>query len=218
MLHKTLKSAVMRISPKYTEEKLKDHSVESKIDVFEDQLTGLVFRHARALPVAQYEGHDWCCVAILMLCVPYFELIASCMNGRSSRGKERSFFLQGFLDVFTDLQQDLKSNGEAAPEKRAAEIAAVIYEELRCGLAHELLMRGRIALGGSGTAITVEFYMPGGYVGPILIDPPRFLFRIEDHFQRYLARLRSPDERRLREQFEAYWKSREAHVWTKGRG
>lgn len=85
----------MRVSPRYTAEKLKTRRVEDSIDVYEDRVTGWLLEHARALAARPHSEY-----AVLALLIGYFEPHASYLRGQDSKNKSKKFFREGFLDVF----------------------------------------------------------------------------------------------------------------------
>ena len=70
---------IYKVSPNFTTDKLKTDSLDDKFDVFEDQMQGWFFDHARALtqtPKGEHSGF-----VILMISISYIEAIAAYMQG-----------------------------------------------------------------------------------------------------------------------------------------
>src|SRR6266567_2450846 len=105
------------ISPHYTPKKLQTGSINDKIDVFEDQITGWLIQPAKKMLGEQHAGY-----AILTLCLSYFEPIGQFLDG--GRGKSGQQFTRGLEHVFS---------GQKLTPKTAHEL----YDQLRCGMFHQ---------------------------------------------------------------------------------
>ena len=134
------------MSPHFESSKLRSGLLEDKIDVVEDQMTGWLFDHARFLaspanPNAQHAGF-----AILSIIGSYFEAIASYIRGQSSESQSLKFFAYGFVEVFPTLPLWIEQQGVPNPQKELETIAREYYKEVRCGLFHEAMTRGRVVI------------------------------------------------------------------------
>jgi hypothetical protein len=80
-------------------------------------------------------------VAALSLLFGYFEPCAIYRKGEDSRGQSKTFFRAGFTEVL-----------RKAPisESLLGRIADMLYDEVRCGLFHEGMMREHIFFGNAG--------------------------------------------------------------------
>lgn len=84
-----------------------------------------------------------------------------------------------------------------------------LYDQMRNGLFHTGIVRGKVILSGQfSDAIRVVLDGPSRTALRIEVDPHRVLDRIEDHLSHYLMRLRNPDEKVLRENFDKAWRLR----------
>ena len=133
----------------------------SDIDIFEDQLRTWLFEQARAISPNQHSGP-----AILALISPYFEVIYSYLQGRSSKGSETTFLRKGLEAVFPDVDA----------------IARQTYvKEIRHGFAHEAMFR----------RVVLHRTLPGqptfGMInGVLVLDPWWILDKGEAHFDNYV--------------------------------
>src|SRR5436190_681504 len=123
---------MISISPKYNFSKLKAGRIQDKIDVFEDQMTGWLLAHAKALASPQYPSREAAGFAILTLLSGYFEGIASYLLGQNSEGKSAKFFAAGFLNVFPQFETQAIAYGVADPQKQLEYLAREYYREVRC--------------------------------------------------------------------------------------
>ncbi len=190
------------ISPKFTHDKLDAGKLEDKIDVFEDQIHGLLLQHAEALCASGYPDRASAGYAVLAIVSSYFEAIESYHSGESSDGKSKRFFRSGFLRVFPDLPAALKAQGHSSPAQLAEAVADEVYDQLRCGLFHEALVKHRLILREDTAPLGFMIEKAKGDVGSIVVDPPKFVSAIREQFRRYMAALRNPAETALRANFE----------------
>lgn len=196
------------VSPKYTVEKLINGSLKDRIDVLEDQVEGWILNHAKALASDQYNFHQHSGLAILMLTVSYFEPIACYLAGCGSDNKSKEFFKSGFMEVFEDTASSITLAGIKDPESVIQKMVDAFYDEIRCGLFHEAMIRGRVIIRRDTAPLGWMIEQSTGKVGAIVIDPIRFLGTVEAHFKNYIQRLRDPDESELRSNFEKFWSLR----------
>src|SRR5262245_11973387 len=138
-------TATSSISPQFTNGKLASGKIEDKIDVFEDQISGWLLCPAQALCSPGCSERANAGFAVLAIVCSYFEAIESYHRGSESRKKSKQFFRGGFLKVFPDLSRSLKAAGHSLPGLEA-EIADDVYEQLRCGLFHEALVKHRVLI------------------------------------------------------------------------
>ncbi len=209
--------ASIGVSPKYTAAHLADDSIESKIDVFEDQIRGWVLQQAATLLSDKQPTRDHAGIAVLMLLLPYFEQIACFIEGASSKNKSREFFGIGIVAVFPRFRDELRSDAQEPrlkdPDAAHEKIVDVLYSEARCGLFHEGMIRGQILVarpdaqsgGASPFGVMID---ADGDVGSIVFFPRGLLNSIAAHLDRYVDRLRDPKETTVRERFAAFWKDR----------
>ena len=183
------------ISPSYSEEKLESGCINDLIDIFEDRMKLWMFEPSRAFLHYQYGP-----IPCLQLLIPYFECIMTYIKGEDSERKSRQYFEEAFLRVFNsqEVSQD---------DMRLA--ANFIYKEVRCGFFHVGMSGKKIVYSfrlQSPIAVTVpkknDKLVYSGEIGSILINPEKFLKSIENHFNRYIAKLRDPANNDLRDRFK----------------
>jgi hypothetical protein len=184
---------VIAISPQYTLAKLVGGVLEDKIDVFEDQMQGLLFDQANELKQLPHAGF-----ALLAITLSYFEPIGQFLEGRAS-GSKRQFIL-GLRDVFPNLDP-------ATPEYVLSEL----YSQLRCGMFHRGITKSKVRVTRDGeNPIEVVYTGHGAQVHQIVLAPRLLLEESERHLKRYVSKLRDPANRSLRENFLAWFDSRAA--------
>jgi len=183
------------ISPSFSEDKLESGCINDLIDIFEDRMKLWMFEPARMLLRYRYGP-----IPSVQLLIPYFECIITYIKGEDSERKSRQYFEEAFLSVFTsqEVSQD--------DMRRAANF---IYKEIRCGFFHVGMSGKKIEysfMEQSPIAVTVPKkdgkLIYSGEIGSILINPEEFLKSIENHFKRYIAKLRNPANTDLRDRFE----------------
>jgi hypothetical protein len=111
------------------------------IDVFEDLWRKCVFDQ-RELLLRNRNGQ----IAAISLLCSYFEATWIHISGEDSNGKSREFFTSEFCRVFRSGDADVKKAAEA------------VYAYVRCGLAHEGLMRRKVSYGEAGVHPFVVTY------------------------------------------------------------
>jgi hypothetical protein len=184
-----------RISPNFSDEKLKSGSLDDLIDVFEDRLKNWLLAPAKALLGVRFGE-----VAALSLLLSYFEACAIYTKGKDSKGQSKEFFRAGFLEVFL---RKARLSGSLL-----GRIADMLYEDARCGLFHEGMLREHIFFGNGPGELTVTLPRVNGKIdetGPIqsvLIDPQKFYIVVERHVTEYLKALRDPSNVEIRDNFK----------------
>jgi hypothetical protein len=163
------------ISPSFTHEKLESPSYDDLVDVFEDRTRNWFF-----LPASKLLDIPNCEIAAVALLVNYFEGIEIYLTGEDSKNRSAEFFARGFGRVFTIQGQD--------PEF-SRKVAAAIYNQARCGFAHDSMFRNRVFFSRvRPDPILVTWPRKNGVfnrsaeVESIVINPPRFYGSIKIHF------------------------------------
>lgn len=194
----------MRISPRFTLEKLKSTRIEDWIDIYEDRIRGWLLDHAAALTHRPHSN-----AAVFQLALTYFEGWAQYRYGEDSTGRSQEFFVRALMDVFPHYRQKGHSISEA-PEKDM--VVRLFYRAARCGLVHDGQARQGIFFHNGLPSTMVVFDMDGsGQPNAIVINVRRFLADIGGHFERYIATLRDPSNRELRDNFARTWTR--MHTW-----
>jgi hypothetical protein len=184
-----------RISPNFSDEKLKTGSLDDLIDVFEDRLKYWLLEPAKALLGVRFGE-----LAALSLLFGYFEPCAIYRKGEDSKGQSKAFFRAGFIEVF------LKKSGYS--ESLLSRIADMLYDEARCGLFHEGMLREHIFFGNAPGELLITVPRVDGKLdetGPIksvLIEPRKLYIVVEQHVTQYVKSLRDPSNAGLRENFK----------------
>ena len=185
------------VSPRFRASELAGATVERKIEAFEDQTRGWLLEHARLIasnagPSGQHAGF-----AILALCLVYVESIACFLRGETSDNKSREFFDAGLTAVFPDLNPD-----------DLAAFSREFYRQVRCGLLHQGLTRGKVAITKGATAALALSLDGSKALQHAVIDPWLFLAHVEAHLAGYVGRLRNLAEKDLRAAFEKWFDAR----------
>ncbi len=183
-------------------------TVDERIAAFEVQVRGRILNHAHALASDQYNLSEHAGFAILMLVSSYFEAIEAFYRGRPSEGKSLEFFSAGFLKVFPEIPARLKFAQN--PNVQDA-VLREIYRQLRCGLYHEGMTKGKIVVRRDGGPLGFLFEPKQSFpVVTIVIDPWHVLSNVEAHFTTFITQLKDPNETALRESFVKCFDDREA--------
>lgn len=187
----------MHISRHYSEHHLKTDSFETRLAIYEDQIRGWFHDQARILQRASANAG----FVILLVVISYVENYAIFSKGEDSNKKSKEFFRYGFKDIFTPkLESGIA--GDEEQKKIVNEVINEIYRQVRCGLFHTGRTREKVVLSKLDRPVMIEVNKGTGDVLRIHLDPYKMLDRIEDHFSNYVMRLRDPDEKELRENFD----------------
>lgn len=180
------------ISPNYCHEKIENPQFDDLVDVFQDRIENWVLRPSEVLlrePPSQ--------VAAIGILISYFEGIQIYLTGRDSRRKSKSYFINGFCQVF--------SSDYARMEK----VAATLYELVRCGFSHDGLFKYGVFFSTTKNEPILITYARNPDGSPnldapaqsIIINPHLFYESIKLHFKKYLSELKEPANVSLREAF-----------------
>lgn len=178
------------VSPRHTVEKLASGKIEDFADVFEAQVMGWLVEPANHLRYSQHAGY-----AILSIVLPYFESIAQFIEGKK-RGSEKQFIV-GLRAVFPEV-----------PEGTPEGIFSELYDQLRCGIFHRGIAKGKVQIfPGGDFPIAIE-WDSAGQVTCIKVVPVNLIDPIVDHLRSYVAKLREPNNADLRRNFEVWFRER----------
>jgi len=183
------------ISPTFESKKLESPSYNDLLDVFEDRMRNWFF-----LPISKLLEVPHGDIAAVSILFNYFEGIEIYLSGKDSKSRSAEFFRRGFEKVFT-----IDDHGVAL----SAKIASAIYEQGRCGFAHDGMFRDRVFF---TRLLTVPFlitwpqvngvFNPVGKVESILINPLKAYDSIEKHFDGYMKKLRSGSDESYKQHFQ----------------
>jgi hypothetical protein len=184
------------ISPNFSYEKLESPSFNDLLDVFEDRM-----RNWLLLPASKLLKIPHCQIASVSLLFGYFEGIEIYLTGKDSKGKSGEFFTNAFLKVF-----DIDTTNEKLMKK----VTNSIYEQARCGFAHDAMFRNRVFFSEvhpKPILVTMPkkngVFDTAGKIESIVINPVRFYQSIQIHFDRYIKDLREGSNLELKSSFEA---------------
>jgi hypothetical protein len=165
------------------------------VNVFEDRTRNWFF-----LPVSKLLDIPNCEIAAVALLVNYFEGIEIYLTGEDSKNRSAEFFARGFGRVFTIQGQD---------PGFSRKIAAAIYNQARCGFAHDGMFRNRVFFSRvRPDPILVTWPRKNGVFNrsaeaeSIVINPPRFYDSIKIHFDSYVKKLREAADAQVKRAFE----------------
>jgi hypothetical protein len=182
------------ISPTFGHEKLESPTYEDLVDVFEDRI-----RHWFLKPAERLLETPDCQIAAVALLIAYFEGIAIYLSGEDSKNRSFEFFANGFSKVFSIDHEDKNS-----PKI----IARAIYDQARCGFAHDGMFRNRVFFSDvPSRPLLVSFRKKNGILDlsqfeSIVINPFRFLESILVHFEGYVKSLREGSDPTLKLAFQ----------------
>lgn len=183
------------LSPNFTHKKLESPSNSDLIDVFEDLWNGYIFMPVRLLLDSPHGSIS----AMLVLC-SYYEVIESLYTAQSSKNNSQTFFLKGFSRVFSN---DTGDTTVAAKE---------IYLHVRCGLAHEGMLRSKVHhsnIGNKAFFLTYPKLSDGtldtrGPSVSIVVNPERMYNATLQHFLAYVQSLRNGNDASQFDNFKSF--------------
>ena len=182
------------ISPSFGDQKLESPTFEDLVDVFEDRMRHWFLKPAEIL----LETPD-CQIAAVALLIDYFEGIEIYVRGEDSKNKSFEFFAAGFSKVFSSDHDDKNSSKI---------IARAIYDQARCGFAHDGMFRNRVFFSDvPSQPLLVTFRKKNGIIDlsqfeSIVMNPFRFLESIRIHFEGYVKILREGSDSTLKQAFQ----------------
>ena len=183
------------VSPRYTYKKLEPPFYRDVVDVFEDRMRGWVLA-----PAFQLLKTDPVSVAAITLVTNYFEGIEIYFSGEDSKGRSQKFFRRGFQRVFL-----VRGGGQDQSDY----IADSLYKTLRCGFAHDSMIRDGIQFSSMrAEPILITFRKVAGKMDfssdleSVVINPRLFVEGVERHLTRYIAELRRAKDEVLKENFQ----------------
>ena len=188
--------SVVYVSPRHTADQLVGASVDGKLEIFEAQMKGWLLDHADALASGGYAASQHAGISILALCLVYVESIVCFIEGKTSDKKSQAFFTDGLVAIFPESEAEIRT------------YSADFYREVRCGLLHQGMTRGKIGI-RADEPVPIRFDHSGvGIFQFAMINPLLFLKRVKQHFEGYLASVRDPANTVLRSNFEVWFDNR----------
>jgi hypothetical protein len=187
------------LSPNYRQDQVDLTKLADRILVYEDQIRGWYLEPAKALLLVPNSAF-----AVLHILMGYFEHHAIYLKGVSSTDRSKEFFRIGFISVFPRANHSDPPGIDAKAVSKW--LADVMYSDARCGLFHEWMVRGWIAVTDKLELIRA-FGRPGHITG-VVINVDKFFAMIETHFTRYVDDLKNPNNAALRAAFNAGWETR----------
>lgn len=182
------------ISPNFGHEKLTSATYEDLVDIFEDRM-----RNWFLMPAERLLEIPHCQIAAIALLISYFEGIAIYLSGKDSKNRSFEFFAAGFSKVFSCENEDQDSSRT---------IARAIYDQARCGFAHDGMFRNRVFFSDvPSQPLLISFpkkneVLDLSQVESIVINPFRFYESIRIHFEGYLKSLRDGSDKAIKQAFE----------------
>ena len=186
----------MRISRHYSDDHLNYDTFETRVAIYEDQVRGWFLDQARILEKCSDHG----AFVLLLVALSYVEGHAIFYRGQDSNRQSPIFFRDAFKAIFPPISDSPELVDQAITE---------LYHQVRCGLFHTGMIRKKVILDGAFSLPAQAIIDSASKtVLRVEINPHKILDAIEDHLSRYIMRLRNPDERKLRENFEKAWELR----------
>lgn len=182
------------VSPSHTHEKLDSPSFLDLVDVFEDRIRNWVLEPSKSLLALEHGA-----VPAFALVLGYFEGIEMYISGDDSKGRSKEFFRRGFQRVFRMKPENAHFFDD---------IVDGLYVQARCGFAHDGLFRNRVffsstraeALNATWPKKDGEF-VRNGHLESVVINAARFIDGVVEHFDKYVAELRSEADPELKARF-----------------
>lgn len=187
------------ISPSYPDSKLDSPFIDDVIDVYEDRVRNWLLAPAKAVMEHEHGGPAAFCILLT-----YFEGAWSYATRRSSKGRSKEFFTNGFVDVFRS------SN---VPVPLLCRVGHLLYADARCGFFHDGMFRERVYLAESTHELLITLPTNGGAldlngeIESVMIDVGRCHAAVIRHFDAAMRQLRDPQNIADREAFYAFFKS-----------
>ncbi len=147
-----------------------------KVKIYERQVKEWFLEPANKLLVDK-EGNNG--FIVLMICLSYIEGVEEYKTGESSRNRSRTFFCNGLHRIY--------------PNRFTDNQLSRFYDEARCGLFHNGMVRGQIIINSS-----FEESLSFPDEETIKVSPAKFLKDIADDFDSFLRILREDDDARSR--------------------
>jgi len=172
------------ISPKHTAEEFAEGwDLDDKVEVFIARVRGWQLDVIREMEEKEISNRE---VAILVLLIGFFEMIAKYYDGYLGRGESKHYFKKGLQLVFPDIS----SREQAFMES--------LYSDVRCGLFHVCR---------PGSNVIIQDSAPGSIGfndehGMIMISPSNLFRDISMFFEEFSKALRDPQNIKLRQNFE----------------
>jgi hypothetical protein len=196
------------VSPRYRDTSFPlPLSLEHKIAIYEDAVLGWFLDIAKSL--TKQTAADF---VILMVILSFFEGHAIYLRGRVPNPRESGeFFKYGFKAVLGSglVKFDPPHETKEEEDKRLHDAAEWVYKRARNGMFHDGMVRRGIELfRGDTTRKAPPFELSyDAYDNParVRFNTPGMLDIVTIYFQEYIAKLRDPANKDLRERFETIW-------------
>src|SRR5574341_1053402 len=120
-------------------------------------------------------------------------LSSSQYSASQHAGKSKTFFKDGLVAIFPENTPDLNKYSDD------------FYREVRCGLIHQGMTRGKIGISRDAPSPIQINQDPAGAFQFAMINPWLFLARVKQHFDCYLVDVRNPANTILRSSFETWF-------------
>ncbi len=189
------------ISPSYQYNHLASGGVDSKIDVFLDDIQISLIDQAKALFTPANPRHAHAGKAVLSLLLPYFETVAQYRAGMSSdNGGSKKFFRAEFLRIFPKVDD--------TPARGMDHLANEFYDQVRCGLMHSSTIKYKTIFSNRPNVPIVCHLDAAKEMSAIEVYPELFLSAVEKAFVDYQGELRNTANLDVRQKFEKFFDSR----------
>ena len=165
---------IIRISPKFTVEKLQSGTLLDRIDVYEDRVRGWLIDCGHILNKHEHAGFG-----VPQSGLAYLEGCAVFYRGEDSRNRSREFFQVGFESVFPDVCAFSAAIRE--------DFIDVMYRDGRWGLFHLGMARRRILLSDGEPVFRFRVDQASESIDAIYIDRYGFIRTIDEHLSSYVA-------------------------------
>ncbi len=182
ILHKT--------SPKYYVTKLHNPTFDDIVDVYEDRVNGWLIEPAKIINSYEHSG-----LSVLHIIFAYFEGHAAFYHGIDTNNQSNKCFRRAFKVVFPQISS----------HPLVDQIMDILWFDGRNGLAHIGFPRRRIVLQDGDPVFRFEVNENNDKIIRVHIDRNKIVQGVEEHLVRYIARLRDPQEKVLRDNFITAW-------------
>ena len=178
---------VWALSPKYSTLDFPDcprgMTLDQKINVFEDRVSGWQIGIARAILDCGIEHSDF---ALLQILVCFFEMLGAYLSGSTAKGRESRNFKEGLKATIPNIAEDAELGLDA------------VWKKIRNGVYHIGLVKAGVLL-RCGTGRPIRFVPE---TNSLEVCAAELLGEIEARFRAYVADLQNHENLQLRKCFD----------------
>lgn len=154
--------------------------------IYRDQIIGWYFNVGDRLtsPAAGF--------VILMIVAGFLEMHGQLLFGESSANKSKRISCKCFVEIMRG-RVSIPGLNDNQLNQALDKVAECLYQNVRSGLFHEMMIRHGIELRalGTGNPIEVNWDKSGNAIEGIILDPKGLLVLLKNYFEEYIMQLAS---------------------------